>query len=57
MQFMCPFCLASASLMAGSVVSTGGLTALLVKILGKKQAPEEFVAWHDSNPKEETWAK
>ena len=54
---MCPFCLASAALMAGSVVSTGGLTALLVKILGKKQAPEEFVAWHDSNPKEETWAK
>jgi hypothetical protein len=27
---MCPFCIASAALMAGSLVSTGGLTALVV---------------------------
>jgi len=30
---MCPACLASAAMMAGSVVSSGGLTALLVKLL------------------------
>jgi hypothetical protein len=36
---MCPACLASAALMVGSVVSTGGLTALAVKIFrSKKQA-------------------
>ena len=28
---MCPFCIGSAMLMAGSVMSTGGLTALVVK--------------------------
>src|SRR6266404_770783 len=28
---MCPFCISSAVLMAGSVMSTGGLTALVVK--------------------------
>jgi hypothetical protein len=28
---MCPFCIASAALMAGSVMSTGGLTALAAK--------------------------
>ncbi len=28
---MCPFCVASAALMADSVISTGGLTALVVK--------------------------
>ena len=33
---MCPACMASAALVAGSVVSTGGLTALLWKVLGKK---------------------
>ena len=34
---MCPVCLASAGLVAGSVVSTGGLTALVVKVFGKKK--------------------
>ncbi len=33
---MCPFCMASAALMAGSVMSTGGLTALVVKKLGSR---------------------
>ena len=30
---MCPACLASTVLMVGSVVSTGGLAALVVKIV------------------------
>jgi hypothetical protein len=34
---MCPACLASAGVVLGSVVSTGGLTALLVTVLGKKK--------------------
>jgi hypothetical protein len=34
---MCPACLASAGVLLGSVVSTGGLTALLVTVLGKKK--------------------
>ena len=34
---MCPACVASAALMAGSVMSTGGIAALAVKIVrGKK---------------------
>jgi hypothetical protein len=28
---MCPFCLASAALIAGSIATTGGLTALVLK--------------------------
>lgn len=28
---MCPFCLASAALIAGSIVTTGGLTAFVLK--------------------------
>ena len=34
---MCPACIASAGVVAGSVVSTGGLTALFVKVLRKKK--------------------
>lgn len=34
---MCPACLAAAGLMVGGVVSTGGLTALAVKVLRKKK--------------------
>ena len=30
---MCPACMASAALMAGSVVSTGGIAALAVKVV------------------------
>ena len=33
---MCPACMASAAVMAGSVISTGGLTALGVKIFRSK---------------------
>jgi hypothetical protein len=34
---MCPACLASAGVVVGSVVSTGGLTALVARILRKKK--------------------
>ena len=50
---MCPVCFASAGLVAGSVISTGGITALVAKIVslrGRKKAngrrvvdaPKEF---------------
>ncbi len=34
---MCPACIASAGVVAGSVVSTGGVTALVMKVLRKKK--------------------
>ncbi len=34
---MCPACAASAGVVVGSVVSSGSLTALLLKILRKKK--------------------
>ena len=34
---MCPFCAATGAVVVGSAVSTGGLTALFVKILRKKK--------------------
>jgi len=45
---MCPVCMASAGLVAGSVVSTGGLTALVVKVFGKKKGEK-----NDSKTKEQ----
>jgi hypothetical protein len=39
---MCPACMASAAVMAGSVMSTGGIAALAVRIVrGKKSATED----------------
>jgi hypothetical protein len=39
---MCPACMASAAVMAGSVMSTGGIAALAVKIVrGKKSVPQD----------------
>lgn len=42
---MCPACIASAGVIVGSAVSTGGLTALVMKIVRKKKIektdPEE----------------
>jgi hypothetical protein len=35
---MCPACIASAALMFGSMLSTGGLTALIVKIFRSKKS-------------------
>lgn len=34
---MCPACLAGAGMVVGSVVSTGGLTALVAKVLRTKK--------------------
>ena len=33
---MCPACIASTAVVVGSAVSTGGLTALVAKVLRKK---------------------
>jgi hypothetical protein len=46
---MCSVCMASAAVVAGSVVSTGGVTALLVKVLGRKKKDEKT----NSNAKEQ----
>jgi hypothetical protein len=35
--FMCPACVASVGVVVGSVISTGGLTTVLVKVLRKKK--------------------
>ena len=34
---MCPACMGSAALMVGTVVSTGGLTGLIVKVFHSKK--------------------
>jgi hypothetical protein len=52
---MCPACLASAPLIIASVMSTGGLTALVVKKLGAKNSAKESL--QNPIPKEETWEK
>lgn len=38
---MCPACMASAALIGGSVVSTGGLTAIVVKVFRSKKNSEQ----------------
>ena len=39
---MCPACITSAALMAGSVMSTGGIAALAVKLVrSKKNGPDD----------------
>jgi hypothetical protein len=38
---MCPACMASAALMAGSVMSTGGIAALAVKIVRGKSGGQQ----------------
>ena len=35
---MCPLCLSTAALIAGSVTSTGGLAAIAIKTFGVKSA-------------------
>jgi hypothetical protein len=52
---MCPACLASAALIIGSVMSTGGLAAVVVKKLGANNGAKKFCL--NPNPKEETWVK
>jgi len=39
---MCPFCLASAALIAGSATGTGGLTAIVAGTLFKKMRRKKF---------------
>ncbi len=43
---MCPACVASAGLVVGSVISTGGVTALVAKILRREKT-------NDSKQKEQ----
>jgi hypothetical protein len=51
---MCPECIASAALIVASVMSTGALTAFVLKVRAKKDAKKSV---QDQNPKEETWEK
>jgi uncharacterized protein YoaH (UPF0181 family) len=37
---MCPACMASAALMAGSVMSTGGVAAIVVKMVRSKKSEQ-----------------
>ena len=52
---MCPACMASAALMIASVMSTGGLTAVLMKKFGAKNGAK--ISIRNPNPKEEKWEK
>lgn len=52
---MCPACLASAALMIGSVISTGGLTALVLNKLAARFGAKKSI--QKQNTKEKTWAK
>jgi hypothetical protein len=47
--------MASAVLIVGSVISTGGLAALVMKKFGAKKGARKLV--QNPNPKEETWEK
>jgi hypothetical protein len=38
---MCPLCLASAGVVMGSVVSTGGLTAIALKVFRKTKSSND----------------
>jgi hypothetical protein len=40
-MFMCPACIASAAWVAAGVTSTGGLTALVAKVLRPKNGAEK----------------
>jgi hypothetical protein len=57
---MCPECIASAALMISSVMSTGGLTAMVLKVRAKKDAKKSVQNPDPGtypNPKEEIWEK
>jgi hypothetical protein len=51
---MCPACIANAAIVLASVMSTGRLTALVLKIRANKRTKGSV---QHTNPKEETWAK
>jgi hypothetical protein len=44
---MCPMCITTAMLIAGSVTSTGGLAAIAIKKLGGKNAIDNSLAQPD----------
>jgi hypothetical protein len=44
---MCPVCLTTAALIAGSVTSTGGLAAIAIKKFGSKNAIDNSPAQPD----------
>jgi hypothetical protein len=46
---MCPFCLSTIGLVVASTVSTGGLTALAVKLSRKKDHIKEIPNPNESN--------
>jgi len=46
---MCPVCLTTATLIAGSVTSTGGLAAIAIKKFGGKNAVDNSPAQPDPN--------
>jgi hypothetical protein len=50
---MCPACMASATVVVAGLMSTGGLTALFLKLRAK--AAQRI--WSKTNLKEGTWAK
>ena len=45
---MCPACLTTAALIAGSVTSTGGLAAVVIKKFGAQNSEDKNAA--DKNP-------
>ena len=51
---MCPACIANATIGLASLMSTGGLTALVLKVRVNKGTKGSV---QHTNPKEETWAK
>jgi hypothetical protein len=52
---MCPACVANAAFVIAGVVSSGGLTALVAKVLNGKNDLKKAI--EIPNPKEATWAK
>jgi len=52
---MCPACVASAALLIAGAISTGGLTAAVVKTLGARDAAGQSI--QQSKSKEEKWQK
>ena len=40
---MCPVCLSTAALIAGSVTSTGGLATIAIKTFGRKTAADNHL--------------
>jgi hypothetical protein len=51
---MCPVCLTTAALIAGSVTSTGGLAAIAVRKFGIKNAADNSSAQLDPNSFDKT---